>query len=274
MECYAFQMVGVAHAALGAGLEDRLAWHRVSRNVVALAAADGMGSCGRASEAAEVASESALALMLAAAAPEGFGGYGRGLAASAVPPAALSCARNNLVDYAQEVGCSESDLGTTLMAVLYDEAERTLSFAYSGDGGIVCLGSDLARPHLAVAPQACGEGRTHDVLDSDWWRSGTEAGVEAFLVCTDGLLEALLDAGEPSALARDILVAGPGLDAELDRVLASVGGVGEPLVPTSDVNDDRTLFACWSDHLIDELEARRGRAARASGERSFHGWQT
>lgn len=268
MESYVFQMRGPVHAALGGALEDRVRLARLSEQVLGLAVADGMGTCPLAAEAADVASDAGIRA-LSAVSPARSDGYGASCAMRAAPLAALSCARNALLAHAGRLGRDVGDLGTTLMVVQYEEAEQTLSYAYSGDGGIIALGADL-RARLVIEPQSCGEGRTHALTSSDWWRVGAEAGVLAFLVCTDGLLEGLMDADEPSWMARDLLMGGPGRPAELDRALSSTGQVGEPLVPTSDVGDDRTLVACWSQRLIETISERRAAACRSGrweGER-------
>lgn len=259
MRTYQFQMAGVEHLALGRAYEDRLAWALVGDCGLALAMADGMTSCLFASEAAEIATGEALRVMLAAS-PVSAGTYGDALALSAAPVAALSAARNALIGRAAEMGSAVTEFGTTLMVAQYLEAVPNTSgdpvgtgelrYAYSGDGGIIALGSGR-ETRLVVEPQELGEGRTHALTESDWWRTGSESGVMAFLVATDGLLDALLDRGEPNELARTILLMGPGHDAELDALLGCVAGGGASAPPTADVGDDRTLFVCWSNWCSD-----------------------
>lgn len=259
MECYAFQMTGLAHAAMGRELEDRLCCGRSSEHALWACVADGMGSCWpHAAEAAELSCASA-ASVVGSSSPGRSDDRGAECAMQASTLAALSCADAALRRHARERGHALDELGTTLMVVQYDELSRTLWYAYSGDGGILVLGADRS-VRLVVEPQAYGGGVTHAVTSSEWWRVGAEAGVDAFLVCTDGLLEALLEDGAPGGLARDILLMGPGGDALLDRMLSSAGEVGELALPTAEVGDDRTLLACWSQGLVDEL----GRA-RAQG---------
>lgn len=255
MESYVFQMRGPIHSALGAAMEDRARTARLSEGVLGLAVADGMGSCELAAEAADVAANMAIRA-LSEVSPARTGGYGTSCAMRAAPIAALSCARNAVLRRAQELGRDVSDLGTTLMVAQYEEAELTLSYAYSGDGGIIALGTDC-QARLVEMPQCCGEGRTHPLTSSDWWRIGTRAGILAFLVCTDGMLEGLMERDAPSTMARELLMLGPGHDDVLDRMLSSTGQVGEPLLPTSDVGDDRTLVLCWSQRLADMLAERR-----------------
>lgn len=258
MRTYQFQMAGIEHLALGRTYEDRLAWRCLAEHTLVLAVADGMTSCPRAPEAADLATQEALGI-LCAAAPVSIGTYGDALAASSAPVAAFSCARNALLGRASELGCAVSELGTTLMVAQYLEAEPgggggELRYAYSGDGGIIVLGNGR-EARLVVEPQELGEGKTHAVTESSWWRTGSESGVRAFLVATDGLLDALLDQGRPNELAQSILLMGPGHEGELDALLGCVGGDGAPAPTVADVGDDRTLFVCWSEALADDAPA-------------------
>lgn len=253
MREYVFQATGVTHERLGEKLEDRVAYAYCKSSLLVAGVADGMGSCAFAGRAAEVAARAAERELLVVSRGEAGSRIGRAVARAAVLTA-LSRADRAVRHEAARLRASLDDLGTTLMTIHFDARVGRLDYGYVGDGGIIVRYAN-GNVELLEEQQRDAEGGTHPLTGgSDWWRYGGAAGVASLLVCTDGMLEPLLEEDPsgrwvPGELARwllDPLRLEATSRRELDALLSSHGEGRGATSPFADVTDDRTVMLCWA----------------------------
>ena len=253
MRKHVFQATGVTHELFHEKLEDRVAYAYCTRSLLVAAVADGMGSCALAGNAAEVAVRAAKDELLGVSRGEVGSRNGRAVARAAVLTA-LSRADLAVRNEAARLRVPLDDLGTTLMTIHFDASVGRLDYGYVGDGGILVRYAN-GNVELLEEQQRDVEGGTHSLTGgSDWWRCGWTIGVVSLLVCTDGMLEPLLEEDSsgrwvPGELARWLLdPLRPEVTSrrELNELLSSRGEGRAATSPFADVTDDRTVMLCWA----------------------------
>lgn len=194
MFLYQHTEAGPKHVSVGMANQDACLLVASGPFAIALAA-DGMSSARLAGKASTAAVEAASKIICASFMPDATFS---GISARSSLQASFAAACNALHRLVSHEKCNLEDLNTTLMAAVYDSEQRMLYYATVGDGGIVVRRTN-GTIELLTEPQK-GENyyQTSSLLDPNAWAFGESGEVDAMIMATDGVLDAICSFDPPT----------------------------------------------------------------------------
>lgn len=185
---WGFSQRGESHIANGAPCQDRCVIDVINSSPLIVAAiADGVGSCMLSHYGAARATRSAVDYL-----KEKLVNHRRSLDDAFVGDllrVAMNCAYEAVREEAEELEQLEYSFQSTLTLAIYDGS--TLFFSHAGDDGIVAILED-GRMGLATVRQKGEEASSVMPLQSQVWETRKTPNVNAFIMATDGVLDAFV----------------------------------------------------------------------------------
>ncbi|MCR4612222.1 MAG: protein phosphatase 2C domain-containing protein [Lachnospiraceae bacterium] len=185
---WGFSQRGESHLKNGLPCQDRCVIEVVDHSPIIIAAiADGVGSCMLSHYGAATATRSALEYL-----KKELSNYNKRFDDAFIGNllrSAMQCAYEEVVKEAEEMEQLEYSFQSTLTIAIYDGS--TLYFSHAGDDGIVAI-LDNGTMDLATVRKKGEEASSVMPLQSLDWETRKSTNVTAFVMATDGVLDAFV----------------------------------------------------------------------------------
>lgn len=280
LRTYRANVAGPSHREAGIPCQDSCAVERIGERLVVTAVADGLGSERHSDIGSRVACSTAVSHCAETLAETWAARDGKGLSAQeasdgsdtdrgamneeapdasgdviAVIREAFACAYEAVLDEAARRGQPAGQFDSTLCLAVFDG--ETVWWGHSGDSGLVVALKD-GRYVLVTRMQRDREGHVYPLCFDERWEFGSVDGVATLMLCTDGVLEAIVappvlaahaDNPVDTRLARMFLHPEPD-DAEHLAEVEEQAARYLDTYPRKLLDDDKTVVVAFDDTAL------------------------
>ena len=193
ISAFCFSQQGESHVKKGVPCQDRCGMRIVNNRIIIVAISDGVGSCALSDYGADVAVNSSLTYLENYFIEEmkdssfSFDEPSKmGKALREMMQYALSSVEKRAIEMEQLVYSFQS----TLTVAVYDG--KTLYFAHAGDDGILALNAEGTYAMVTARHKGDEASSVYPLQSQNTWQFGKIADVVAFVMATDGVLDAFV----------------------------------------------------------------------------------